>query len=384
MHAFIHVNEPLQHEIVQAFNEAHPDVRVTIEPTEWNTAAEKLAIRTAAGAPPDLISISPWDFMQLIASGDNLLMDITRLVEQDLAEREDIPEPVWETVRHRGAIYAIPQRISTYVTLYNTEMFDQAGLPRLPYDWHDASWNWERLQESVRRLTLDTNGDGVYDRFGLQNSFPTEFAPVLFQAGGNYFDEAYERFILPEPEGMSAVNLILEMHKNGHIGGSFLSGTAAIDLGGIPWETESAQQAGLSWDVAAHPQGPGGPATSIGPIPVAISAHTRHPEEAWTFLKYYMSPEISARHNQGGVLIQPRRSITGDPRYYPPYINHDHARVFMQTLEVGQPLRHRHKNAAAMLQLIDDTLRSIWRLEKAPEVALSEITPTIQALLADR
>lgn len=379
MHAFNHVNPELQAQIVEEFNSLHPGIRVNIEPVEWNAPPQLLAVRTAAGVAPDIISMDPVGF--LILGGQNgLLRDLSHLVWRDLEDPHDIPPAVYDSVSIDGRILALPQRISTYVLFYNQDHFDQVGLALPPYDWYDSSWNWDRYRDAARLLTRDTNGDGETNIFGLQSNFPTRFYPWVFMAGGNVFNEDYSDFVLDQPEGMEAVDFVRDLFERGYVGGNFFTGTASM-VQTLPFDSTTATQAGIHWNVAPLPQGPGGPATRIGPIAVGIPTGSQHPEEAWEFLRFYMNKENSARQSQGGVMVQPRLSVTRDLINYSSDVRLEHVQVFSQALEVGQPYRENHRHSSEMTRIIHQALQEVWRGEKSTAVALAEIRPTILALL---
>ncbi len=386
MHAFNHIGPDVQQEIVDEFNRRNPNIHVTIEPIPSQTARESLITRAAGGVAPDIISMDVYDSGALASARPSMLLDLTKWVETDLEDPNDMPPAAYDATRVDDAIYALPQRISSYIQLYNRAMFEEAGLPMAPHDWYDASWNWNAVGEAARRLTRDTSGDGITDIYGWESSFPTRLPPFVFQAGGNYFDAEYENFILDQKEGLQAIEFfrgLFEQESIGRQSGAFLSGTAAM------WtvmgtQAELAEQNGLEWDIAPLPQGPAGPAGKFTIIAVGIPAATRHPAEAWEFLKYYMSREVKSREIKGGIFPQPRRSVTADLENYAPYFTREHINVFLQALEVGRPYQTLHPHAREIWSVMNQALNSVFRLEVAPEIALAEIKPTVEQLLAQR
>lgn len=310
-------------------------------------------------------------------------MDLSDRIERDLEDPADMPPGVYEAARVKGAIYALPQRISSYVQFYNKAMFAEAGLAAPPHDWYDSSWNWDALKEAARRLTRDTSGDGVIDVYAWTNNFPTRLPPFVFQAGGDYIDEGYQNFILDQEEGLNAVRFMTELHEAQALGGNFLNGTAAMWTA-MPTEAKLAEENGLDWDLAPLPQGPAGPAGKLTIIAVGIPVGTSHPEEAWTFLRYYMSKEVKAIENQGGIFPQPRLSVTSELANFAPYFRREHINVFLQALELGRPYRTLHPNAQEIWNVMNNAIKSAFDLNVAPEIALAEIKPTVEQLLAAR
>lgn len=65
----------------------------------------------------------------------------------------------------------------------------------------------------------------------------------------------------------------------------FSAGQAAMQLNG-PWAAAGYTDAGIDLGVAAVPMGVDGPVTLGSTVPLAISAATKHPDEAQEFLAW--------------------------------------------------------------------------------------------------
>ncbi len=377
LHAFAHWNTPLEQQIVDDFNRTHPNIHVTMEPVTWDKALEVTMVRTAAGVSPDIVSTSPTDFFGF-AGQQRLFYDLSNWVK--INSFKDIPSPVWNTVSINGIIYAIPQRLSTQVLFYNTQFFSNVGLARLPYDWLDATWNWDKLRLYASRLTLDRDGDGKIDIFALQNFVPTRADPFIWQAGAERVSADYKNYTLDSPEGVVAVEYMRNLVTSGYIGGNFLRSSAAMYE--APPTEVSNMQSGFPWDMAPLPQGPAGASTTLGPIAVGITKASRNIEAALVFLQYYRSHEVAVIENQGGIFPQPFTSVTATRENYPPGMAAGQVQVMTQALEVGHPHRDNHPKAAEIKSVIDAALtEAVVRGTKAPRVALEEIRLKILQLL---
>jgi multiple sugar transport system substrate-binding protein len=384
VHSFAHWGPDVQQQIADEFHRRNPHIKVTIEPINYLHAAEILQLRTAAGVAPDLLSIGSDTFSSMIAGGTDLFLDLTPYIERDMAhDRSDIPDSVWAATTLNGRIFAMSQRLSIYVTFYNRAMFDEAGLAPPPYDWYDTGWNWESFKTAVSKLTYDKSGDGIPDIYGLVNNFPVRFYPWVYQSGGEYLNETYDDFILDQPEGIRAIEFITSLFERGYIGGSFLNGTAAMYTT-LPTEMQAAHNQGLSWDLAPLPQGPTGPVGKMLTIAVGIPSASRHRDEAWEFLKYYMSAEVGALQNKADIMPQPRLSVIKNRRNYASYVKPEHLTVIAQAVELGHVYRYFHPNAPEIYNTIDQALRTIFGLRADAATALASIRPRIMQLLADR
>lgn len=375
---FVTKNLPLAQSIIADFEQANPDIDVELQTMSYNDVAQQTLLRTASGDPPDVIDLHPARFYEFVKKG--VFADLTPWVNRDL-DLDDFYQPALDSVRVDGKIYALPQRLSTYVLFYNTDLFNQAGVAPPPKDWNDKSWNWDQLVADSHKLVRDTNGDGKVDQFGVQIDTGVErkLLTFLFQAGATIFDDDYQHLALGSDQGLQAIRYVQDGITQGLFGGSFPNRTAAAMVDIPP---SMVQYAGdkLPFDVAALPQGPAGPATTIQPIPVGVVAQSKHPEEAWRFLRYYMSREVSLAESQGGVIVQPRRSVTGDPASYPQVGIHD-IRPFVGALEVGRPVPNHTLNFEQIANTIDKALGPVWKGQQDAKTALAQVAPAVEALL---
>jgi multiple sugar transport system substrate-binding protein len=74
----------------------------------------------------------------------------------------DFEPRVLDIFRRGDALYAIPKDFTPMVIAYNKNLFDRAGVPYPARDW-----TWDQFVAAARRLTRDTDGDGVVDQWGF-------------------------------------------------------------------------------------------------------------------------------------------------------------------------------------------------------------------------
>ena len=93
---------------------------------------------------------------------------------------------------------AIPQNLSSLVVYFNTEMFEEAGIPE-----PTSGWTWDDFTSAAKALTVDTDGDGFPEIHGVTFD-PTihRYAAAIWGAGGELFDDVYQptRLTLDTPE----------------------------------------------------------------------------------------------------------------------------------------------------------------------------------------
>ena len=69
---------------------------------------------------------------------------------------------------------------------FNKRLFRDAGLdPNLLYDLQKAgTWTWDKFLETARRLTRDTNNDGIMDTYAMPSDLSTEILDALVASNG--------------------------------------------------------------------------------------------------------------------------------------------------------------------------------------------------------
>ncbi|NLN18986.1 MAG: sugar ABC transporter substrate-binding protein [Firmicutes bacterium] len=379
---FVTKDEQLARSLIADFEKANPDIRIELEIKPYRDVAQQTLVRVAGGTPPDVIDLHPSNLYSFCRQG--IFLDITDRVHRELDVSDFFPA-VLESVSLNGRIYAMPQRISTYVLFFNTDLFDEAGLQYPSKDWQDASWNWDAFYEAGKRLRRDIDGDGKVDVYGSWTDTRVEqkFLPFMFQAGAELFDEEYTTFRLVEEPGLRAIRFVQQALVEEIIINSttpWYQGRCGMGVDIPPSMIDFGSQATFGFDVAALPQGPAGPGTTIQPIPVGIVAQSKHHEASWRFLKYYMSREVAEQHSRAGIIVQPRRSVTGNVRNYPA-VGITDMRPFIGALSVGRMVPNQHAEFPQIATMINNALGPVWKGLADPRPVLEGIRGAVEELL---
>jgi ABC-type glycerol-3-phosphate transport system substrate-binding protein len=155
--------------------------------------------------------------------------------ELSRSDREDIFGSLWEAVTRDGKVYGVPFCVNTYIFFYNEDLLDVEGTGPPSF-----LTTWEGTINEGKRLTADTNGDGITDRYAMifwQNGFEI-CAPFLWALGGKLFREDGSGVDLSSEEMYQAVSFIRDLvyvhgimpHNwtNFEGGQAFLSGDLAM------------------------------------------------------------------------------------------------------------------------------------------------------------
>lgn len=286
-----------EEQILKPFEAAHPGVSVTLQTSPYPLYVTKTLTSIASGTRlADLMFAEDWFGQELIRK--QYTMNLMPFVRRDLAAGEFYDESFteWRGVAQRqDELFGFPTCLGLTVLFYNKDLFDHAGLP-----YPDTTWTYDDLLRVGKRLTVDTNGDGIPDRWGL--SFDVQYTgleTVLYSFGGRLLADGSRRASLQEPGTLKALHYIQDLFLRERIAStttslvttweSFIAGRSAMILigshGAINLETTS-----LRWDLTYPPKGPGGRRLSRRfTMAFMIPKNSTHPEEAWELLRWILT-----------------------------------------------------------------------------------------------
>jgi putative chitobiose transport system substrate-binding protein len=113
--------------LVEQYEAAHPNVELEWVDVPWDTLQTKLTAAIVAGSAPALVQLNvPWAY-------DYALYGALRPVDDLLgADRASYTDGAIADLTFKGRIYGFPHYNSVNVMAYNTALFRQAGITRIP------------------------------------------------------------------------------------------------------------------------------------------------------------------------------------------------------------------------------------------------------------
>ena len=377
----------LYQRVAEMFEERHPHVKIEIVQAGYDELREKVIVAHAAGDPIDVFEAHSAHLMEMVDRG--IARDLGPFLEADPSVDLEGYIPVTITGNQvRGRQVALPVAAFVDVLYVNVEHFKTLGLPLPPQphgcvpDSCPEEWTWQEFAETLQRLTRDTDGDGVPDRFGLQlGDWWPRTTPFLFQAGAHFFDESYTRAILDSEEAVDALSFLQDLSLRGFLsGGGFSGGTASTYISG-PWDLPGLDASGIDYDVVMLPRHRHH-GTRASNLPIHMSAITPYPEIAWEFIKFVISPEVQS------TLTESVEWVISS--YIPAALEYVRApggpagkHVFFEQM-MADP-GHRvitHPALSQMDPVVQRAWTSIWRGESAVRPALEEATRQMNAIMA--
>ncbi len=158
-----------------------------------------------AAVPPDLVGLTPpgWLF-QMVERRLLQPLDVLLQTRRPLP-LDSFPPAVLNAVRLRGGTYAIPVEVTPVVLWFDPRLFDAQSAP-----YPDSSWTWERLGEAAAALTLDRDGDGELDQWGLRANVMEDL--LIWQAGGEIVSPDGRQALLRQEATLRAARFLDDLY----------------------------------------------------------------------------------------------------------------------------------------------------------------------------
>jgi ABC-type glycerol-3-phosphate transport system substrate-binding protein len=284
--------------IVARFEALHPDIKVEAEALAWGDLEGKILAALAAGSPPELSHGQPITCAALQEKG--LLLPLDDVVD---AIGED---NIWDQIKKVGKFgdhyYGLVHAAGTSLLVYRKDLAQKMGLQN-PKTWDD-------LLNNAKALTMDTNGDGKTDIYGLTISGSNLFVNILMGElikanGGILFDEQNRPRFTDRPM-IETLNFLKELTKylppgwEGHgyreTFANMYGKKAAMMFQGYGRGASLIEQYAPkdmmstdTFDVWIKPHGPSGtkPAAQVDQEPWMLFKGSKYPNEAKEFLKFF-------------------------------------------------------------------------------------------------
>ena len=150
----------LTQKAVDAFTAANPNIKVSVENSEWSAYWDKLATMTAGKNSPDVIQM---DESYIAAYGSRkALLDLDKV--KDNLDLSAMDAKVLDTGKVDGTLVGAPIGVANFSVAVNPEVLQKAGVT-MP---DDKTWTWDQLGEAAAQVTQKLGSQGVYglDGFG--------------------------------------------------------------------------------------------------------------------------------------------------------------------------------------------------------------------------
>ena len=313
------VYEPTVQGLVDQFNSEHPDIHVTVQFHSWDNYYQEYLTSVTSGMAPDVTNGYFGIANEYARMGE--ILDLSSIVDEwkESGLYDEFPAGSIELHQAEGIQAGLPWNIDARMTVYNKEIFEQAGVTELPT-------NWEEFKEVCRVIKEKTgvtpyvvaggcnhndqmtchmmlgNGVNVTDADG-NAAFDSQGAIETLQFFGDLMDEG----LMAEGCAGYTESDVLQLFANGEV---------AIWSGNTPSSIATPEFIDKIGVMPNFPAKEGGEARGLGFFNSMVAfKQSKYPEACKVFLKWYIEHSLPL-FTQGGVTTLPiMDSQLQDPFY---------------------------------------------------------------------
>ena len=291
---------------VDWFYAKNPDIRLDFTFMSHKELVEKITMELASASPTyDVFYIDNFFLPQVASAG--WLMSQNEHIEKAGVDVSDFGAGFVKALTYQGNIYSLPYYAETLVYYFRTDLFAEYGIGKVPD-------TFEEMREVAAKLTLDTDGDGKTDIYGVVQRGDKfygyvcyTYAAFLKGYGSDWFDENWNPIFNNKP-GLEAATIWADMMRKYAPPGmatygwhealaDFEQGRVAQYQDASPFgermqNPEESRIAGkVGYSVALR--GPVARTPGMYTAGHAINAASTKKDAAWKFVEWTISPQIN-------------------------------------------------------------------------------------------
>lgn len=364
--------------LIKDFNALNTGIKVEYRQIQFDDVVSEAMRAFSTGQAPDIIAVDNPEHALFASRG--AFLDLTDMIaKSDVVNVENyFPGPLASTMWD-GKNYGIPKATNTIALYYNKDMFRAKGL-----DPDKPPQTWDELVEAARKLTdPSANVYGLAFSAKANEEGTFQFLPWAQMAGASYENinadgavKALDTWKTIIDEKLASPDTLTRSQWDST--GTFNSGNAAMAISG-PWELDRMiAEAKFDWGVALLPIPQEGAerSSAMGDFNWAIFASTKHPQEAFKVLEYFVSQDDRMFKDFGQLPARSDIAIpeTGEPKK-------DAAlKVFVEQLKYAKP-RGPHPEWPKISKAIQDAIQAALTGQMSSKDALDQAAEKIKAVL---
>lgn len=366
--------------MISAFEQKNPNIKIKYEMASFQDYFTKLQTQIAGEEAPDVFELNYENFVSYASKGALMEMDPLIAADSDFNPKS-VNQKAYDAFKYKNKQYGMVESFSNVVLFYNKDLFDKAGVA-----YPNANWTWKDELAAAQKLTDKEKGIwGTYQPVQFW-----EFYKTVAQNGGSIFNEDKTQVTVNSPENAEALQWMVDKINKYHVtpsdkemsgqkdGDLFKAGKIAMLRTGI-WMFDSFKDAPFKWDIALEP-GNKQKAHHFFANGLAISKNSKHPKEAWQWVKFMSASKEAAQIRVDSSWELPAVSDQSLVEAYlkksPPQ---SRKTVFeaLDTLVVPPVI----EKWSQMTDMFGKELDKVKLGEKAPKDALADIEKNLKPLL---
>lgn len=386
---------PMVRDLLAEFHRTHPHLQVHFVPDPVDLESRML-YDMQAGTAADVFQGCCTHFPAWAQSG--YALDLAPFVAADL-DAATIAD--WDPAQYSalatpdGLRFGLPKYHGALALYYNKDLFDRYGVP-----YPDGSWDRDAYRDAMLRLTDDRDGDGEIDLWGSMMDVTWDRVQIHVNGWGGHLADPADpsRCRMGEPEALEALEwlrarmwddrVMATLPAVGRLSpvDAFVGERVAMLEDGSWALKDILTRAPFRIGVAPFPTGPARRVTLATTDGFGIYAGTRHPDEAWEFVRFLIGPEYGRAMARANLLQPARASLVAD---WIGYIREEFpeqaAEVDLDAFADGQRAGYSVTaevlaNMAPARDLAQDAWDQVLTLGQAPIARIREAAAAMQAL----
>jgi ABC-type glycerol-3-phosphate transport system substrate-binding protein len=307
--------------LVESFEKQNPGIKVKVEHYPYAQILSVTEVKLGArSAVPDIIFTDAPLVYAYTSRGYLLPLDKYFSGKE---KSQWVPAAL-KTVKVNKKIMAAPLMNSTQVLYYNKKIFKEMGIP-FPSKDPDKRMTYEQVLEIAKKLTIDTNKDGVTDIWGfcfaqVNRTYQLLVLPESLGAKVISRDGLKTTGIINSPKWIKAFQFYQDLFNKWKVSPKgvsssettnyFFSGRLAMVITGVFNFQKFNNTKGLEWDYAPHPYFAGGkPITPTGSWCLGVNRYSKNKEAAIKFVRYLTTAPGAIEWFKNDGHISPNKKV---------------------------------------------------------------------------
>lgn len=302
--------------LATAFNTTHKDqVKVTVIPAA--NYVQKFGTAAAGGQAPDIASIDLVYAPYFASVG--ALADITDKTKA-LSYYNDLSPAHRRLATYQDKVYAMPFTAEASVLYYNKTLFTKAGIKTPPTSYAEI------IADAAKVHALGAGYYGYIFSGACAGCNNFEFSPHVWASGGDILNADGTKAQFDSSQVTDALTMYRTMWAAGDMpnlaktddGSGALTAFEGGKIGMIPlgaFAVASLKAAKVDFGLTPLPGKTGGSSAFAGGDEIAIPSGSKHPDQAWEFLKWATDKQAQTVLAQQSIV--PVRTDLLKTIYYP-------------------------------------------------------------------
>lgn len=300
-HGYTEADGKVLDQIVADFNASQDQYEITTETKTWAVIDDTLLPALTSDQGPQIVAM-PAERLPVYADR-GAFADLSEFYGSADSNTADLVPQAVDMVTVNGAPFGVPTGFVPLAMFYNKALFAAAGITEAPA-------TWDAWVEDAKKLTVDENGDGTPEQYGVAIPDHATVAnglwPSLLMSGGGQIVENGDTATIDSSENADTIRYWADAITTDKISPTgldgiaadelFSSGKAAMHVGG-PWMASIATDNGIDYGIAALPAGPAAQAASAIGVAMGITEGADDAQRAGAeaFFSYFFQQDVATQ-----------------------------------------------------------------------------------------